>query len=103
VDLCASLGIDLSGHRSACIAADDVKWADLIVVMDRHNWHALVKLGTPAEKVAWAGAMTPGPLEIPDPYSVSNRDLEAVVLRLIEVGERLSSKLSPAARCDALQ
>src|SRR5688572_31385329 len=41
VRMCAERGVDLAGHRSRCIDAADLEWADTIVLMDRHNWLAL--------------------------------------------------------------
>lgn len=62
--------LDLSGHRSRMISHDDLEWADSIVIMDRHNWHALAAFGRKyLENVIWLGALRySGKVEIPDPY-----------------------------------
>lgn len=82
-------GVDLSRHRSSRLTSVDVDWADIIVVMDRHNWHALWALRTPKQKIVWAGALTKGDVEIPDPYQMSDEAAMATIGRLREAGDAL--------------
>lgn len=96
VAMSAKFGVDLSRHRSSRIARADLDWADLIVVMDRHNWHGLRQLRAPREKIVWAGAVTSGPLEIPDPYDMSDQALADTIERLIESGNQLEAALRSA-------
>ena len=86
-------GVDLSAHQSARISRADIEWADLIVVMDRHNWHALRQLGAPAEKIIWAGALTGGPVEINDPYEMDDASARRTIERLREAGDTLLKQL----------
>jgi len=96
VAMSAARGIDLGSHRSAVIRPDDVNWADLIVLMDRHNWQALRNIDAPADRLAWLGALDDGPVEIPDPYGLDERSalrvldrLDACSVRLAELATRL--------------
>jgi protein-tyrosine phosphatase len=63
-------GLDLSGHRSRVVSEDDLGWADVIVIMDRHNWHALARTGwRHRSKALWLGTLGGnGRPEIEDPY-----------------------------------
>jgi protein-tyrosine phosphatase len=82
VRMCAGLNVDLSTHRSSVISAEDVEWADTIILMDRHNWTALRALGAPQDKLVWLGALIPGPVEIRDPYGMNEAAARDVVGRL---------------------
>jgi protein-tyrosine phosphatase len=57
IKMSAALGVSLGSHRSALVTAEDAAWADLIVLMDRHNWARLRRLGVSGEKVVWLGAL----------------------------------------------
>ncbi len=65
-----TFSIDLAPHRSRCINRDDLDWADLILIMDGHNYrlmhqHYYTYLG----KCMWLGAVsTATPIIIKDPY-----------------------------------
>jgi protein-tyrosine-phosphatase len=89
IEMSREAGVDLAAHRSSSIAADDVQWADLIVAMDRHNWHALRQLGAPSEKIIWAGALTSGSVEINDPYEMDDTSARRTIERLREAGDGL--------------
>lgn len=93
VELCAKRGISLSQHRSVVITPEDASWADLILLMDRHNWAALNALGADVDKLVWLGSLLPGTLEIPDPYAMSDADAERVIARMYDVTERLVHRL----------
>jgi protein-tyrosine-phosphatase len=93
VEMSREAGVDLSAHRSSSISMDDVQWADVIVAMDRHNWHALRQLGAPSEKILWAGALTGGPVEINDPYEMDDAAARRTIERLCEAGDSLLRQL----------
>lgn len=78
------VGLDLSGHSSRVVCIDDVEWADSIVIMDRHNWHALARLDRAClEKIVWLGAfLRSGPVEIIDPYGLSELEVHRVIDQL---------------------
>ena len=93
----AERGIDLSGHRTACLTADQVRWADLILTMEeRQKLRLLEKFPKAADKAfvlkeyvtapeaaagstpgqAGADRAVPGPADqarydIPDPFGQS--------------------------------
>jgi protein-tyrosine phosphatase len=93
IEMSREVGVDLGAHRSNRIAAADVQWSDIIVAMDRHNWHALRKLGAPAEKIIWAGALTSGSVEINDPYEMDDASARRTIERLREAGDTLLKQL----------
>jgi protein-tyrosine-phosphatase len=93
VAMSREVGVDLSAHRSSSITVDDVLWADVIVAMDQHNWHALRQLGAPSEKIVWAGALTSGPVEINDPYEMDDAAARRTIERLREAGDTLLKQL----------
>lgn len=92
VAMSAARGIDLASHRSAVIRPDDVSWADLIVLMDRHNWQALQKIGAPARRLVWLGALDDRPVEIPDPYGLDEQAAHSVLDRLDACSVRLAER-----------
>lgn len=96
-------GVDLAAHRSAVVGADDIKWADLVVLMDRHNWQSLMQMGAHPDRFVWLGALDGGPVEIPDPYTMGDAEAEAVLRRLSTCSGRLAGKLDtlPSRAADA--
>lgn len=66
------VGIDLSRHRSRLVSTEDFEWADVVLIMDRHNWHAVANCSAGADalnRVIWLGALgSSGSVEINDPY-----------------------------------
>jgi protein-tyrosine phosphatase len=68
-------GIDLSRHRSRLVSTEDFEWADVVLIMDRHNWHAVANCSAGANalsRVIWLGALgNSGSVEINDPYGAS--------------------------------
>jgi protein-tyrosine phosphatase len=95
VAMSREVGVDLSAHQSNSLVVADVQWADVIVAMDRHNWHALRQLGAPAEKIVWAGALTSGSVEINDPYEMDDASARRTIERLREAGDTLLLRLRP--------
>lgn len=88
-------GLDLSGHRSRVLTCEDLQWADSILIMDRHNWHALARGGlVHMEKVVWLGAFLPqGSLEIVDPYGRSDKDMHRIVDSVTAASKALGEHL----------
>ena len=101
VAMCADRGIDLSGHRSSVVQPADVAWADLVVVMDRHNWQALQRIGARDDRIAWLGVLDGGPIEIPDPYALDDESARRVLARLEDCAARLADRLVGPAVDDA--
>lgn len=87
-------GVDLSGHRSLVLGPADLAWADVIVLMDRHNWQALQLVAAPADRLVWLGVMDDGPVEILDPYALDDQAAQAVLSRLETCAVRLAEVLS---------
>ena len=93
LEMSRKFGVDLSSHRSRVVSFNDLAWADLIVVMDRHNWYAVVERGASPDAIIWLGALDGGAIELPDPYLLDDAGAEAVVERLARCSERLTSAL----------
>lgn len=104
VRLCSRYGVSLERHRSAVITAEDAAWADLIILMDRHNRAALRALGADEDKFIWLGSLIDGPVEIPDPYKLDDRSAERIVGCMHEATEKLIAHLAvPAELQNAAQ
>lgn len=86
----ASLGVNLREHRSALLQQEDLEWADTILLMDRHNWAALQEAGADARKYVWTGALSEGPVEVVDPYQLTDESAAAVTERLLRCGRGLT-------------
>lgn len=90
--------MDLERHRSGVVQAEDLAWADLIILMDRHNWAALRGMGASEEKLVWLGALlSKGGVEIGDPYRMSDADASRTVARLREATELLATRIAESA------
>lgn len=93
-------GVDLSAHRSSLISQDDIAWADLIVIMDRHNWQALSRMAMSDtavdRKLVWAGVLGQGTAEIRDPYQMTDANAAKTLKRLEDAGRALLQRLSLA-------
>lgn len=94
VQMCQSFGIDLQEHRSVTLKSQDLDWADLIVLMDRHNWSDLTERAVPQDRLIWLGALDGGPVEIADPYLLDDSDAQRVVERLAVCSKRLAEMLA---------
>jgi protein-tyrosine-phosphatase len=86
----ARLGVNLQEHRSALVRKDDLEWADTILLMDRHNWAALEEAGADARKYVWTGALSEGPVEVVDPYQLTDESASAITERLLRCGRGLT-------------
>lgn len=93
IAMAARHGVDLRQHRSSRIERADIEWADVLVIMDRHNWQALWQQGAPAAKIVWAGALLRGHVEIRDPYEMTDQAAEQTITRLCEAGDSLLERL----------
>lgn len=84
----ARAGIELGRHRSSLVSPEDFAWADVVLLMDRHNWHAVASSMAGAEalsRVIWLGALGgSGAVEITDPYGASSEVKAAIIDQLIE-------------------
>jgi len=87
-------GIDLSRHQSVVIRSEDLTWADIIILMDRHNWQALRRIGAPSHRLVWLGALSKGPVEIPDPYGLPEWAAIEIMHRMKECTARLAAVLA---------
>lgn len=64
--------VDLDAHRSRRVTAEDLSWADLILIMDAHNFRLVWNLDRRMiGKLVWLGACAEAtPTEIQDPYGL---------------------------------
>lgn len=90
VEMSLQSGVDLRAHRSTIVTAADLQWADAIVLMDRHHWQALRKLGADPEKLIWLGALDGG-AEIADPYGKPEVDARRLMHRVHRCTEALAA------------
>jgi len=96
----ASLGIELSGHRSRRISAADVERADLIVCMDLENLlHLRAQFPQAIERATLLGLFAPAPvLEIADPYGLDGNAALGVLRSIAACIDALRARLArPAA------
>lgn len=82
----ADFGMDLSAHRSRLLAIDDLEWADLVVIMDGHNYRMMHDQFRPyLAKSIWLGSVTPEtPVIIRDPYGMAS-DRQRIIARQLDV------------------
>jgi protein-tyrosine-phosphatase len=90
-------GVDLRAHRSCVVSKEQLAWADLIVLMDRRNWVSLQRAGADAAKFCWLGALSAGPVEIPDPYGADDAAAQAIIDRLLVSSGVLAERLRSAS------
>jgi protein-tyrosine phosphatase len=90
--------IDLSQHRSSKISAEDLQWADIVVLMDRHNWDALDQIGAEHSKLVWLGAFGSGDVEVPDPYELDDAHAQRVLDQMEEASKALAASIRAAQR-----
>lgn len=72
VAIAREFGVDLAAHRSRLVRAEDLEWADLVLIMDGHNFR-LMHLHHPRalSRTLWLGAVSRRtPLSIEDPYKL---------------------------------
>jgi len=97
IPLAAEFGASLAEHRSRRVVAEDLQWADLIVIMDRKNWDALQDLGVPvANKTVWISSALDGAWpEIADPYGMDEAGVRRILGQLQRSSEALARALQP--------
>lgn len=95
IQQCKRYGIALEGHRSKRVSRDDLAWADMIVIMDGHNYRQVWTLDSKArDKLIWLGACSADtPVEIQDPYGQAPEQQRRILAELYQAGEALLSKL----------
>jgi protein-tyrosine phosphatase len=96
VTMSQSRNIDLSQHRSSRVTPEDLQWADVVVLMDRHNWGALDDLGADHRKLVWLGAFGSGDVEIADPYELDDAHAQRVLDQMEQSGKELVARLRAA-------
>ena len=85
--------VDLSAHRSSRVSPEDLQWADIVVLMDRHNWGALDDLGADPAKLVWLGAFGNGDLEVADPYELDDAHAQRVLTQMEQACGELASRI----------
>lgn len=96
VAMSQSRKIDLSEHRSSKVTPEDLQWADVVVLMDRHNWDALDQIGADHSKLVWLGAFGSGDLEIPDPYELDDERAQRVLDQMEQACRALAGSIRAA-------
>jgi protein-tyrosine phosphatase len=81
-ELMSARGVDLSGHRASQLTRERLRWAELVLVMEKHHRDAVVDLDPTARgKTFLIGHWTNK--EIPDPYRRGD-EAHAEALQLID-------------------
>lgn len=96
VTMSQARNIDLSQHRSSKVTPEDLQWADIVVLMDRHNWGALDDLGADHRKLVWLGAFGAGDVEIADPYELDDAHAQRVLDQMEQSGKELVARIRAA-------
>jgi protein-tyrosine phosphatase len=97
VEMSRKYGVSLEKHASAVYTADDLRWADIVVLMDRKNLQELRESGADAQKLVWLGALGPGNAEIEDPYTMTDAQASALLDRLASCTEALAAAIGGRA------
>ena len=95
VQYCKKWNIDLSTHRSRKVTEDLFDWADIIIIMDGHNYN-MAKIMAPSisAKLIWLGGLSNRtPNEISDPYGLANKEQAIIVNQLADATLELSKTL----------
>ena len=99
IKMCLEYNVDLSAHRSTVVNRELTDWADVIVIMDRHNWYALADYPSATSKVLWLGVLLEQSIkEIQDPYSKSESEARLIVQQLLASSGRLEDKFRENCR-----
>jgi protein-tyrosine phosphatase len=98
VTMSQSKNIDLTAHRSSKLTPEDLQWADIVVLMDRHNWDALDQIGAEHAKLVWLGAFGSGDLEVPDPYELDDAHAQRVLDQMEQASRALAESIRAAQR-----
>lgn len=97
--IAATFNVDLAMHRSRCIDRDDLEWAELIVIMDGHNYRLMYQHYRPyLAKCIWLGAVsTATPIIIRDPYRQPQQMQLRIARQLHAACAALGDRLRQAA------
>lgn len=99
VAIARDFGIDLSEHRSCLIRNEDLDWADLVLIMDGHNYRLMHHHYPQAlAKTLWLGAVTAAtPVLIEDPYRGSDERQREIANQLETACSALLQRLNAKA------
>lgn len=89
-------GIDLSDHRSRLITNHDLDWADLVLIMDGHNYRLMHDhYHGYLDKCIWLGAVDCGtPVVIRDPYGAELDEQRRIASQLFLATRTLAMRIS---------
>lgn len=98
-ELALHYGVDLEGHRSKTIEESLCRWADVIVIMDAHNWMQLKRFKEGLlEKTVWLGAwLDEKNIEIPDPFGEPRKRMEAILQKISRSCDLFTKELNAKA------
>ncbi len=88
IEVCEELGVDLRGHRSSPITADDIAWSDWILVMELAHANKIRDRFPDADNKLLMLGTFGGSLEISDPIGANRyrfRTIRDEIRRSIEV------------------
>lgn len=92
----AKRGLDLSRHRSQALTRPMVEEAEMVLVMERHQYHHTLALAPGSkEKTFMLGGFIPGrgDDEIADPYGGGDEDFREALDDIIKAVEVLADKV----------
>lgn len=99
VTIAREFGVDLRSHRSRQVRQDDVDWADLVLIMDGHNYRLMhVHHPQALARTCWLGAAAPDtPLFIRDPYKLPQHQQQEIAAQLDHACAALLERLNSRA------
>lgn len=99
IAIAGDFGIDLSPHRSRLIRDDDLHWADIVLIMDGHNFRLMHQHYPDAlAKTLWLGAVSRNtPILIEDPYRCAPDRQRHIAGQLDTACKALLEQLKPKA------
>ena len=76
--------VQLDAHRSKQVSVDDMVWADLVLIMDAHNFRHVWNLDSRmTNKLVWLGGCADTtPTEIQDPYGLDGAKQQDIMRQL---------------------
>ena len=89
-ELLAGRGIDMSRHRARQATPELLRWADLVLAMQRHHLDEIYRIDPAARGKAFLLGHWLGQREIEDPYQQGRKAFETT---LVELDEGLASWL----------
>jgi len=95
ITYCKKWAVDLSDHRSKKVNNSLLDWADIVVIMDGHNYKMLKMLDPLAtSKLIWLGSISnKTPSEISDPYGKSEETYREVINQLAVASREMIEKI----------